>query len=107
MSNPEGSDKYIKKIDRVADWDDWSKIMHDYIEGFTTKKYGQESKGFDLMTVTEPRVCIWNILKYSLRLWYNKGKIHDLHKICHYAQMAFTLSEGDLTKSGITNSKGD
>ena len=88
------------KTDRVKDWDEWSQKMHDYIDNFTTKKYGK-SDGFDLMSVTEPRICIWNILKYAIRLWNGKGKIHDLHKICHYAQMAVTLSGEDLHKAGI------
>jgi len=93
-------------IDRVGDWDKFSKMMHDYIEKFTVGKYGQ-SKKFDLMSITEPRVCLWNIIKYSLRCWYDSGKINDLHKIAHYAQMAYTLSDGDLSKAGITNVKGD
>lgn len=95
------------KFDRVGDWDTWAQKMHDYIASFTVAKYGDEEDGFDLMCVTEPRVCIWNILKYALRLWRGKGKIHDVHKICHYAQMSYTLSKGDLKKIGITNEKGD
>jgi len=95
-----------KIVDRVKDWDDWSKIMHDYIEKYTVSKYGQE-RNVDLMYFTEPRICVWNILKYAFRLWNGKGKIHDIHKICHYAQMAYTLSNGNLEEIGITNSKGD
>jgi len=94
------------KIDRVKDWDEWSQKMHDYINKFTVSKYNKTGD-FDLMSITEPRVCIWNILRYSLRLWNGKGKIHDLHKICNYAQMAVTMSGDDLSKAGITNSKGD
>jgi len=95
------------KIDRVGDWDEWSKIMQNYIESFTVSKYGQNENSVDLMYFTEPRVCVWNILKYAFRLWNGRGKINDLHKICHYAQMAYTLSNGDLSKAGITNQKGD
>ena len=95
------------KFDRVGDWDNFAKIMHDYIAGFTVSKYGDDEDGFDLMVITEPRICVWNILKYALRMWKGKGKIHDLHKIAHYAQLAFTLSKGDLSKAGITNQKGD
>jgi len=95
------------RVDRVGNWDRWASIMHDYIETFTVAKYGagEDDDNFDLMTITEPRVCVWNILKYALRLWKGKGKINDLHKICHYAEMAWTLSKGDLTKAGITNEK--
>jgi len=104
-------EKEIKfEYDRVGDWDRWAQKMHNYIESFTVEKYGtknDDSSGFDLMTITEPRMCIWNILKYALRLWKGKGKIHDIHKISHYAQMAETLCKGDLSKAGITNERGD
>lgn len=103
----ENENENFKKFDRVKDWDEWSNLMHTYIENFTVSKYGDDSQGFDLMSVTEPRICIWNIMKYTLRLWRGKGKIHDLQKISHYCQMAYTLSNGDLTKAGITNEKGD
>lgn len=96
-----------KKIDRVSDWDEWSKIMRNYIQEKTVSKYGQDQLSFDLMVITEPRICIWNIFKYALRLWLNSGKVNDLHKICHYSQMAYTLSKGDLSKAGITNQRGD
>lgn len=92
--------------DRLGNWDKWAVIMHNYIETFTIAKYGaNDEEDIDLMSITEPRICIWNILKYALRLWKGKGKINDLHKICHYAEMAWTLSKGDLTKAGITNEK--
>jgi hypothetical protein len=97
-SAPEG---YTKNVDRVGDWDVFAKHMHDYIEKNTVKKYGQGSMGFDLMSITEPRVCLWNIIRYALRCWYGSGKKNDLEKMCHYAQMAYTLSNGDLTKVGI------
>jgi len=95
------------KVDRVGDWDEFAKHMHDYIGQFTTVKYGQGEDGddFDLMKVTNPRECVWNIIKYGLRLYKDKGKTNDLEKICHYAQMAVTLSKGDLTKVGITTVK--
>lgn len=92
-------------VDRVGDWDKFAKNMHDYIATFTEKKYN--AGGFDLMAVTEPRICIWNVLKYALRLWMRQGKINDIYKIAHYAQMAYTLSDGDLSKAGVTNQKGD
>lgn len=99
MSNvPAG---YTKNVDRVGDWDVFAKDMHDYIAKNTITKYGQDSFGFDLMSITEPRVCIWNIIRYALRCWNGKGKKNDLYKICHYAQMAYTLSNGDLSKAGI------
>ena len=51
--------------------------------------------GVDLMAITNaPKVCIWNILRYSLRMWNGKMKEHDLEKVAHYAGLAWTLSEG-------------
>jgi hypothetical protein len=51
------------------------------------------------MGITKPVVCVWNILRYSLRTWIGKGKEHDLEKIAHYAELAWTM--GDEVK--ITN----
>jgi hypothetical protein len=83
-------------VDRVGDWDKFAKEMHDYIEKFTVQKYGsEEMSGFDLMTVTEPRESIWNILKLSLRLWNRKGKKWDWYKIAHYCQMGWTKGKGN------------
>jgi hypothetical protein len=45
------------------------------------------------MTITRPEVCVWNILRYSLRNWNGKGKEHDLEKIAHYAELAWTLGK--------------
>ena len=98
-------------VDRVGDWDKFALEMHDYIAKFTVSKYGSDGEDgreqMDLMVFTSANVCVWNILKYSIRLFNNKGKINDLFKIAHYVQMAHTLCKGDLTKAGITNSKGD
>ena len=98
-------------VDRVGNWDKFAKEMHDYIEKYTVKKYGSKDESgsveFDLMSITSPEICIWQILRYAFRCYNKQGKIHDLHKICHYAEMAYTLSNGDLTKAGITNTKGD
>jgi hypothetical protein len=60
-----------------------------------TDRHGDAEKGaFDLMSITRPDVCIWNILRYSLRLWNWKGKEHDLEKIAHYAEIAWTMEDG-------------
>ncbi len=80
-------------VDRVENWRKFSEHMENYIRDRTVAKYGvKEAGGIDLMSVTEPRVCIWNILKYTLRLWNGKGKKHDMEKIAHYAELAWTLS---------------
>jgi len=90
-------------VDRVVDWDKFASDMHNYIGQFTISKYGGSDKPtFDLMVVTEPRECIWNILKYSLRLWNGKGKKYDWFKIAHYCQMGWTKR---LNPDGSTNWK--
>ena len=48
---------------------------------------------FDLMSITKPEVCVWNILRYALRNWKGKGKERDLEKIAHYAELAWTTGE--------------
>jgi hypothetical protein len=53
-----------------------------------------EGSTFDLMTITKPEVCVWNILRYSLRNWNGNGKEHDLEKIAHYAEMAWAMGCG-------------
>ena len=83
--------------DRVKNWGKFSDHMTSYIRDRTVAKYGVGKSSFDLMSVTEPRVCIWNILKYALRVWNGKGKEHDLEKIAHYAELAWTLSGGEIT----------
>ena len=68
---------------------------------FTMEKYGVEnSGGFYLMSITQsPLICVWHILKYSLRIWNDKGKEHDLEKIAHYAQLAWTMSGGEVIRN--------
>ena len=68
---------------------------------FTMEKYGIESSGgFDLMAITQSSlICVWHILKYSLRIWNDKGKEHDLEKIAHYVELAWTMSGGEVIRS--------
>ena len=87
-------------VDRVKDWDEFSRYMHNYIKDKTVDKYGKKT-GIDLMAVTDPDKCVWNCMKYIFRLYNGQGKRYDLEKIVHYAQMAVTLSEGDLSKCGV------
>jgi len=91
-------------IDRVANWQKFAKHMEEYIQDRTVKKYGIEnydgSSGFDLMSITRnPLICVWNILRYSLRIWNGKQKEHDIEKIAHYAELAWTMSDGKIVKS--------
>jgi len=83
-------------VDRVENWKRFSEHMQDYIGGWTVEKYSVPgSEGCDLISLTNDwRVCVWNILKYALRLWNGHAKDHDLEKIAHYAEMAWTLTHG-------------
>ena len=89
-------------IDRVENWKRFSEHMEQYIREKTVEKYGMgdaenQQKTFDLMSISDQRVCVWNLLKYSLRLWNLKGKGHDLEKIAHYAELAWTMSDNGKT----------
>jgi len=91
------------EIDRVENWKKFSEHMEKYIQEQTVEKYGfeksdSESGAFDLMSITKPLVCIWNCLKYSLRIWNGKMKEHDIEKIAHYAELAWTMSGGETGK---------
>ena len=99
--NNEGVLPKTKKYDRVADWDKFAQEIHDYIDEFTINKYGGNEEDFDLMSVTEPRIAIWNVFKYVWRLWKKRGKRNDIYKIVHYAQIAWTQANGDMKSLGI------
>lgn len=82
-------------VDRISDWKAFSSHMEEYIETHTVDKYGAD--GFDLMSITgNPLIPVWNILKYSLRIWRNNMKINDIEKIAHYACLAWVLSKGKI-----------
>ena len=91
------------EIDRVENWRKFSEHMENYIQDNTIEKYGidnLDSGGFDLMSITRsPLICVWHVLKYSLRIWNNKMKDRDIEKIAHYAVLAWTLSNGKTIKN--------
>lgn len=93
-----------EKSEKYKEWMEFARKVGDYIEANTIEKYGDT--GDSLTVETEPRICVWNILKYSIRMWKNRGKTNDIFKICHYAQMCYDECNGDFTKAGITNEKG-
>ena len=87
------------KNDRVENWKRFSAHMEKYIQEQTIEKYKMDDdKGFDLMSISKPEICVWNILRYALRMWNGKKKVHDLEKVAHYAEMAWTLNGEDLEK---------
>ena len=61
------------------------------VEKYSVKNSG-ESGNFDLMSITRnPLICVWNILRYSLRIWNVKQKPHDIEKIANYTELAWTM----------------
>jgi len=72
--------------------------MQSYIQEQTVGKYSMaKGSDFDLMSISDSQICFWNVLKYALRNLNGKGKEHDLEKIVHYAQLAFTISGGKVS----------
>lgn len=90
-----------EKSEKYKQWMIFANQVADYIEENTIEKYGD-----NLSEYIEPRICIWNILKYAIRMWKNRGKTNDIFKICHYAQLCHYSCNGDLSQAGITNEKG-
>ena len=83
---------------RVENWTRFSQHMEEYIRERTVKKYSVPGpQGCDLISMTNDwKVCVWNILKYAIRLWNGHAKDHDFEKMAHYCEMAWTLSEGKV-----------
>ena len=67
------------RVDSVEGWKRFSEIMEEYILEQTVEKYrmgnSPQVASFDLMTITKPEVCVWNILRYSLRNWNGNRSI--------------------------------
>ena len=87
--------------DRVENWKKFAEHMEKYIKDRTVEKYGVKNSGetsnFDLISITRnPLICVWNILRYSLRIWNGKEKTHDIEKIAHYAELSWTMSDGKV-----------
>ena len=55
----------------------------------------------DLVSITRLDVWVWSILRYSLRNWNGEGKEHDLEKISHYAEMAWTMEKSGARSKTI------
>jgi hypothetical protein len=78
---------------RVNEWREFSNHMEKYIEKNTLDKYGMVDYG-DFMSLSKsvPMICIWNVMKYSIRIWNRQGKEHDVEKMAHYAQRFWLLT---------------
>jgi len=90
------------KKNRVENWRKFSEHMEKYIQKKTVEKYKMDESGdgFDLMSISKPEICVWNILRYGLRIWNGKKKEHDMEKIAHYAEMAWTMKSDEFVKDG-------
>jgi len=90
------------KNNRVENWRKFSAHMEKYIQEKTVEKYKMDGtgNGFDLMSISKPEICVWNNLRYALRMWNGKKKEHDVEKMAHYSEMAWTMSGGDHVKDG-------
>ena len=87
-------------VDRVENWKKFSEHMEEYIREHTIEKYTMEKiDGLDLMSISKPIICIWNILRYAVRIWNNRMKEQDIEKIAHYAELAWTLSGGKILRT--------
>jgi hypothetical protein len=96
-------DEMSEKPQRVKDWDEFAAYMSSYINDNTVKKYGVGKKKIDvdLISLTEDwKILVWNVLRYALRLWNDRGKRHDLEKIAHYAQMAWKMKQEQAIEDG-------
>jgi hypothetical protein len=93
---------------RLKNWQTFSRHMEEYIRDRTIEKYSADGSGeADLMTITNSAiVCVWNILKYALRIWRGRMKRHDLEKIVHYSEIAWTMSQGELIGNGLNRDNG-
>lgn len=79
------------EVNRLENWKEFSAHMEQYIKERVEGKYGaSDTPGVDLMAFTDERECLYSILKYAIRLWNGRGKEHDLKKIAHYAEIAYT-----------------
>jgi len=89
----------VNKFDRIGDWRKFSAMMEIYLKG-PQAKYGSGGMKFnDFCHYTGLRIFLWNMLKYSLRLWNGFGKERDFEKTAHFAQMAWTLKERQKRKA--------
>ncbi len=83
----------VEKMQRVEDWKEFARHMQSYIQERTVGKYAlAKGSNIDLMSISDLKICVWNVLKYALRAMNGRMKEHDIEKMAHYSQLAWTLS---------------
>lgn len=87
------SDCWIALI--IMIWKEYSRHMESYISERTVGKYSIDGgKQMDMMSVSDKRICVWNVMKDALRGMNGNGKENDLQKMAHYAQLAWNMDGG-------------
>jgi len=71
--------------DQVENLKKFAEHVEAYIRDRTVEKYSVkisgETAGFDLMSISQnPLICVWNILRYSQRIWNGKQEPIILRK---------------------------
>jgi len=77
-------------MNRLQQWQAFSQHMGRYIANKTESKYNAGSLDLITMCMERPEgrtICLFNIIKYALRMFNGHGKEHDLEKIVHYASI--------------------
>jgi hypothetical protein len=92
----------MQPVNRLENWKAFNRHMEQYLQDRVAGKYQgietEEERVPDLMWFTDRKTCIWNILKYALRVWRGHGKSHDLEKMAHYAEMAWSMDQIEQAK---------
>ena len=89
-------------MDRIRDWQEFSKQMEKHIKEYTIPQYQNEDRKEDQVNIWTAKDCINAIKKYTSRFGKNvrgpKEALRDMLKIAHYAQLAWGMSEGGDVK---------
>ncbi len=94
-----------KEFKRISEWKQFSIMMENYLEKYTIQKYKTSSEDIDLVEIADAKYCIFSILKYAMRLHNGRGKDFDLHKIAHYAQLAYDKLQKENKNDYINSEK--
>ena len=87
-------------MDRLKDWDEFSKLMERHIERYTIPQYQSNDGETDQVGAFTSEECILNIKRYVNRYGKNvRGNLEamrDMFKIAHYAQFAYNKLKEEL-----------
>lgn len=92
-------------LDRIRDWQEFSRKIERHINVYTIPQYQSEDRKEDQINISTAQECITAIKKYTNRFGKNargtKEALRDMLKIAHYAQFGYDklkveLNEGDV-----------